>query len=111
MTQEQIDQFITVNGNKFKQADLPQIKAQLEAVSELRANELLAAPFKSPSMMTLIAWLGGPFGIDRFILGQLGLGVAKFLTFGGCGLWTLVDIITAMNRTRNYNMDLLQKLL
>ena len=62
-------------------------------------------------MMTLIAWLGGAFGIDRFILGQLGLGVAKFLTFGGCGLWTLVDIITAMNRTRNYNMDLLQKLL
>lgn len=37
--------------------------------------------------------LGGNLGLDRFVLGQTGLGVAKLLTLGGCGLWQMIDII------------------
>lgn len=111
MTEQQIGQFMAVNGDKFNQADLPQIKAYLENVSEARVDELLAAPFKSPMIMTLIAWLGGSLGIDRFMLSQTGLGVAKLITLGGCGWWTIIDIFTAMGRTRKYNMELLEKLL
>ena len=33
----------------------------------------------------IISWLVGVFGVDRFYLGYTGLGVAKLLTFGGCG--------------------------
>ena len=36
--------------------------------------------------------LGG-FGADRFYLGQTTYGVIKLFTFGGIGLWGLVDII------------------
>ena len=40
----------------------------------------------------------GHFGIDRFYLGYTTLGIVKLLTFGGCGVWTLIDIILiAMN--------------
>ncbi|KNX38599.1 membrane protein [Luteipulveratus halotolerans] len=41
----------------------------------------------------IISWLVGVFGIDRFYLGYTGLGIAKLLTFGGCGVWALVDLI------------------
>ena len=35
----------------------------------------------------------GTLGVDRFYLGQTGLGIGKLLTAGGCGVWALIDII------------------
>jgi hypothetical protein len=41
----------------------------------------------------ILSILVGTFGVDRFYLGYTGLGIAKLLTLGACGVWTLVDII------------------
>jgi len=35
----------------------------------------------------------GQFGIDRFYLGKIGTGVLKLITFGGFGIWWLIDMI------------------
>lgn len=41
----------------------------------------------------LISFFVGWFGIDRFYLGYTGLGILKLITFGGCGIWYLIDLI------------------
>ncbi len=48
---------------------------------------------KSFLVAVLLSVLVGGLGIDRFYLGYVGLGVLKLLTLGGCGVWTIIDII------------------
>lgn len=41
----------------------------------------------------LLANFLGQFGIDRFYTGDTTLGILKLITCGGCGIWSLIDIL------------------
>ena len=41
----------------------------------------------------LLSLFLGSIGIHRFYVGKIGTGILEILTLGGCGIWTLIDII------------------
>jgi TM2 domain-containing membrane protein YozV len=47
-----------------------------------------------PWILTLVmSIIFGELGVDRFIMGHVGLGLLKLITAGGLGIWWIIDII------------------
>ncbi len=41
----------------------------------------------------MLCFFLGALGIHRFYVGKIGTGIVQLLTFGGLGIWALVDFI------------------
>ena len=48
---------------------------------------------RSRLVALLFCVLLGVFGVHRFYVGKIGTGILMLLTFGGLGIWTLIDLI------------------
>ena len=50
----------------------------------------------------VFVWVGnflfGGLGVDRFMRGQIGLGILKLITAGACGVWALIDFIISLTK-------------
>ena len=66
---------------------------------------------KDPTTILIVSLLAGSLGVDRFLLGDTGLGVGKLLTCGGLGIWAVVDWFMVMGRARELNYELLMRAL
>ena len=53
---------------------------------------------KDPGMILVLAVILGGSGIDRFMLGDTGMGILKLFTLGGCGVLWLIYIFSAKSR-------------
>lgn len=111
MDKEQIAIFTTTHANKFDALQMQQIGQMLEKADDVKGEMALAQDYKDPTMILVIAFIVGGLGVDRFMLGETGLGVAKLLTVGGCGIWSIADLFTAQKRAKEYNFKLVQKVL
>ena len=107
MEQKKIDFFLSQNATKFPSEKLFLIK---EALGNLDYS-IQSLELKDPTNLLLFSILLGCLGVDRFMLGQTGLGVLKLLTCGGCYIWWIIDMVNVQKMTREYNYQQLVNIL
>jgi TM2 domain-containing membrane protein YozV len=70
----------------------------------------LSLPRSFDSAIALILSLTfGYFGIDRFYIGNIILGILKLITFGGFFIWSIIDWFLITNATRKANFVIAQE--
>jgi TM2 domain-containing membrane protein YozV len=111
MESQKVDMYLMTNAKFFQPQHLNYIREKLLAADESRWMMIQTVELKDPTMLLILSILVGHLGVDRFILGDTGLGVIKLLTCGGLGVWTIVDWFLIMDITRQKNMEKLQQLL
>ena len=111
MDNNKVDMFILSNGKFFESNQLMQIRERLLTLDDSKWSVIQTLQFKDPTTSIIISILAGTWGIDRFIIGDTGLGIAKLLTCGGLFIWTVVDWFLIMDATREKNFIKMQQFL
>jgi len=111
MESQKVDMFIMTNGKFFESHQVSQIREKLIQMDDSKWSVVQTLQFKDPTTSLIVSLLGGSLGIDRFMIGDTGLGVGKLLTCGGVGIWAIIDWFMIMGATREKNMAKLQQVM
>ena len=111
MDAQKVDMFIMSNGKFFEGHQMNMIGERLLALDDSKWAMLSTVQFKDPTTTLIVSILAGSLGIDRFMIGDTGLGVGKLLTCGGMGIWTIIDWFMIQKATREKNMQKIQQFL
>lgn len=111
MDVQKVDLFIMSNAKYFDSFQINMIRERLLAIDDAKWVMISTLQFKEPSTMLIISILAGSLGIDRFMLGDTGLGIGKLLTCGGLGIWNIVDWFMIQKATKEKNLQKIQQFL
>jgi TM2 domain-containing membrane protein YozV len=105
MDAQKVDMYLMTNAKFFEGYQLNAVKEKLTNLDDSKWMLVQALNLKDPTTILIVSILAGGLGIDRFMIGDTGLGIAKLLTCGGLYIWTIVDWFLIMGRTREVNAE------
>lgn len=111
MDASKVDMYLMTNSKYFEGNKIPLIRERLLALDESRFTLLHSVNLKDPTTILIISIVAGMLGIDRFMIGDTGLGIAKLLTCGGLYVWGIVDWFLIQGRTREVNFERLMQVI
>ncbi len=86
-----------------------QAKKDPDPAEQAQFESAYARQRKDPTVALLLSIFSGGLGVDRFYIGDIGLGVAKLLTLGGAVIWTIVDWFLIRSATAAKNTEAIRE--
>lgn len=108
MESSRVDMFMMANSKYFEAHHLNSVREKLLSLDDSKWQSAQIMQFKTPDTAQILSVIGGNFGMDRFFIGDTGLGIAKLLTCGGFGIWTIIDWFSISSAAREKNMETFQ---
>lgn len=100
-----LDMYMITNQKYFPADKIMFIKEKLSTIDESKWNMLSTIELKDPTTILLVSVFLGGLGVDRFMIGDTGMGIVKLLTGGGCGFLAIYDWFTISGKTRELNYN------
>lgn len=95
--------WFNANQSKLESSQRAIIQKKCSEMSDDKAMMLSQIKLKSPIVAFLVSFFLGFLGLDRFLIGEVGMGLLKFFTFGVFGILTIIDWFTIMGKVRKLN--------
>ena len=111
LDQNKIDMYIMTNQKYFPAEKIMYLREKLAAMDDSKFSLISTVEMKDPTTLLLISLFLGSFGIDRFMVGDTGMGILKLLTGGCCGILTIIDWFSISKKTKELNFNKLMTLL
>ena len=111
MDQNKVDMYVMTNQKYFPAEKIMYLKEKLAAMDESKFTMVSTVELKDPTTILLVSIFLGTLGIDRFMLGNTGMGILKLLTGGCCGILTIIDWFTVSKKTKELNFNNLMTVL
>lgn len=103
--QQKVDMYIMTNQKYFPSEKIVYLKEKLRTMDDEKFALVSTVELKDPMTLTLISIFLGAFGVDRFMIGHIGMGFLKLLTAGGCGILAIIDWFMIAKKTREVNFN------
>lgn len=97
------DRFLVLNQNDLPEDKIPMLRDKMLHCSLRKLTSMQNMNCRRVQNMQFISVILGWSGIDRMLLGDVGIGLLKLFTLGGLGMIMLFDWFTIGGRTRKYN--------
>lgn len=106
MTEENIRLVLSTTAGKLPEDKIMLFRNRLMVVPDARVDEIICTPLYDPTHILLFSIFLGGFGVDRFLIDDVGLGVAKLLLGSlTCGIWPLIDIFMSYKAAKEKNFS------
>lgn len=111
MDAQKVDMFLTANKKYFPAEKMIFLKEKMLAADESKFDIIQMTEYKDPTTYLIISIFLGELGVDRFMMGDIGIGVLKLLTGGVCGILWLVDVCIIQKKVKEKNFNEIMLLL
>mgnify|MGYP003503797343 FL=1 len=109
MESQKVDMFMMTNAKFFEGYQLASIRERLLQMEDEKWPMVQTVQFKDPTTALILSIFAGNLGVDRFYIGDTGMGVGKLLTCGGLTVWAIVDWFLIQGATKEKNMELFNR--
>lgn len=105
MEQNKVDMFILTNQKYLPAEKILYLKEKLAAADDSKFALVSSVELKDPTTILLVSIFLGSLGVDRFMLGDVGMGILKLLTGGVCGILSIIDWFTISGKAKETNFN------
>ena len=100
-----VESYIFSHKNYFPTNKLIYLKKKLLELDDIQFGMVLCTKLKSPYLVQIVSVFAGFLGFDRFMIGDIKIGLFKLFTLGCCGLFWLYDTRKISERVKKLNFE------